>query len=154
MDELNSLRDLLQKNGLTPGQTFGIIGAGIFGCRLRDAAESTGAAVCLCDPPKSRDESDELNDALHVEWGNGMGGCDFSSLRTETLLPMEFLAKFSDLIAIAVPLTEDGPDATAGMISADFLKQCRPHCRILCFSDPNVVSAAIRNDARISFPSL
>ncbi len=121
---------------------IGLIGAGKFGSELKQSALEHGFRVLLCDPPKADAAAEEVNDALHVEWGNGMGGCDFSRLETETYLPKECLARSADRIFVQVPLNQN----TKGMIDSAFLALCRKHeTEIYCCSDPAVIAEDVRS---------
>ncbi|MBO5958512.1 MAG: hypothetical protein J6Q65_00165 [Lentisphaeria bacterium] len=132
---------------LHPGSVLGLIGVGRFGSELKRKAESAGLRTLLCDPPRCQMDAEELNDALHIDWGNGMGGCDFSQLETETFVPVEVLMKYADGISVQVPLN----DSTEGMIDRTFLDRCRSSVTLWIFSDPTVVADDVRNDEHIRF---
>ena len=131
---------LLAQN-IRSGMTVGLIGMGKFGTALRDyLAEHYTVTFLLCDPPRFADDSEELCDALREVWGNGMGGCDFSTIRTETFLPLEYVVKKSDILLIQVPYTVE----TENMISASLLSKAgNPSLRILNFSDPRILAADV-----------
>lgn len=125
-----------------------LVGVGAFGSEIRAFALSCGVKaenILLCDPPKSLEDAESVNDALHIEWGNGMGGCDFSRLETETYLPLSALTR-ADVISIQIPATEEN----TGLIGKDFLDRCREDVRIFCYSDPAVLAEDIRSDDRIN----
>ncbi len=133
---------------LAPGSAIGLIGAGKFGTELKREALKRGFRVLLCDPPKADAAAEEVNDALHIEWGNGMGGCDFSRLETETYLPKECLARSAGRISVQVPLN----DSTRGMLDAAFLALCRKHgTAIYCCSDPEIIAKDVRNSELITY---
>ena len=92
------------------GSTLGLIGVGKFGSELKRMAEQYGLRTLLCDPPRSISDAEDLNDALHVDWGNGMGGCDFSQVETETFVPVSEICKYADVIAVQVPLNDSTKD--------------------------------------------
>lgn len=128
--------------------TLGLIGVGKFGSELkRIAEEQYGLKTLLCDPPRSLNDAEELNDAIHVDWGNGMGGCDFSRLETETFVPVSEVRKYAGVIAVQVPLNSE----TRGMIDSEFLNGCRKDVAVWIFSDPEVVSPDSRTDERVRF---
>ena len=129
------------------GGTLGLIGVGKFGSELKRIAEQNGLRTLLCDPPRSISDAEDLNDALHVDWGNGMGGCDFSQVETETFVPVGEICKYADCIAVQVPLN----DSTKDMIDSDFMAACRDGVTIWIFSDPAIVQAAVRQDPRLRF---
>lgn len=129
------------------GSTLGLIGVGKFGLELKRMAEQYGLRTLLCDPPRSISDAEDLNDALHVDWGNGMGGCDFSQVETETFVPVSEICKYADVIAVQVPLN----DSTKDMIDSDFMAACRKDAIIWIFSDPDVVQNHLRQDPRIRF---
>ena len=132
--------NLLAQN-IHSGMTVGLIGMGKFGTALRDhLAEHYNVQFLLCDPPRFADDSEDLCDALREAWGNGMGGCDFSSIRTETFLPLEYVVKKSDILLIQVPHTAE----TENMITGALLsKTVNPALSILNFSDPRVIAADV-----------
>lgn len=129
------------------GSTLGLIGVGKFGSELKKMAEQYGLRTLLCDPPRSISDAEDLNDALHVDWGNGMGGCDFSLVETETFVPASEICKYADVIAVQVPLN----DSTEDMIDSDFMAACRKDAIIWIFSAPAVVQNQQRLDPRIRF---
>lgn len=132
---------------LSPEVRLGLIGVGAFGSKIRDFALDCGVKkenILLCDPPKSLEDAENVNDALHIEWGNGMGGCDFSRLETETYLPLSALTR-ADVISIQIPATA----ANTGLISKKFLDRCAAEIKIFCYSDPTVLSEDVRTDNRI-----
>lgn len=129
------------------GSTLGLIGVGKFGSELKKTAEQYGLRTLLCDPPRSISDAEDLNDALHVDWGNGMGGCDFLQVETETFVPVSEICKYADVIAVQVPLN----DSTKDMIDSDFMASCRKDAIIWIFSDPAVVQNHLRQDPRIRF---
>ena len=133
--------ELLAQN-IHSGMTVGLIGVGKFGTALRDyLAEHYTVTFLLCDPPRFADDSEDLCDALREVWGNGMGGCDFSTIRTETFLPLEYVVKKSDILLIQVPYTENGPWKTDGMLTADLLSLAEKAVSIINFSDFRVIAA-------------
>ena len=129
------------------GGTLGLIGVGKFGSELKKMAEQYDLRTLLCDPPRSISDAEDLNDALHVDWGNGMGCCDFSQVETETFVPVSEICKYADVIAVQVPLN----DSTKDMIDSGFMAACRKNAIIWIFSDPAVVQNHLRQDPRIRF---
>ncbi len=127
------------------GGTLGLIGVGKFGSELKRRAEQIGLRTLLCDPPRSLRDAEDLNESLHADWGNGMGGCDFSQERTETFVPVSEICRYADVIAVQVPLNE----ATTGMIDSGFLAACRDGVTVWIFSDPAAVHEDVRRDPRL-----
>ncbi|MBR2426380.1 MAG: hypothetical protein IKB16_06530 [Lentisphaeria bacterium] len=132
----NALAEYIQN-----GMTIGLIGVGKFGLELREyLAARYELTFLLCDPPRLTDDSDELCDALREVWGNGMGGCDFSKIQTETFLPLEQVVKKADILLVQVPYTENGPWKTDGMLTADLLSLAEKAVSIINFSDFRVIA--------------
>ena len=140
----------LLKRYVPAGGTLGLVGVGKFGSHLRQLAQEQDCTVLLCDPPRNFAEADDLSDSFFELWGNGMGGCQLTNIGLETFLPLRSLAR-ADVIAIQVPLTTDSPWPTQGMITTEFLAQCRSDAVILCFSDHAVVAEDAVNDPHIHF---
>ena len=141
--------DILAEH-LTTAKAVGLVGVGKLGTRLRELAEKKGVKTLLCDPPRNLDEATELGESFFNLWGNGMGGCELTGAGLETFLPLDSLA-VADVISIQVPLTFEKPFPTAGMITAEFLSNCRPDTCIICFSSREVVAEDVRNDSRIQY---
>lgn len=135
---------------LTPDAVVGIVGVGAWGTTLRELAESRGCQVLLCDPPKSFAQAEELGEGFFALWGNGMGGCELTGQGLDTFLPLKSLAR-AQIIAIQVPLTEDGSYPTRGMITSRFLEECGKDVRIFCFSERGVVVPEVQSDSRILY---
>ncbi len=135
---------------LPSAKTIGLVGVGKLGTRLRELAEKKGVKTLLCDPPRNLDEATELGESFFNLWGNGMGGCELTGAGLETFLPLDSLA-VADVISIQVPLTHEKPFPTAGMITAEFLSNCRPDTCIICFSSREVVAEDVRGDSRIQY---
>ena len=128
---------------------LGLLGVGSFGNKIRSFALSLGIPpenILLCDPPRSREEAEEINDALHTDWGNGMGGCYFSSEIKDTFLPLSSLAK-ADILSIQIPLTEENKD----LIGKEFLSLCSPKIKILSFSPEEIFEKEVRKQENIFF---
>lgn len=117
-------------NGPRPGLllgefTLGILGRGRIGSIVADWAARLGMTVLACDPPLAR---------------AGETG----------LVTFDELAARADFITLHVPLTREGPDATAGMVNAAWLARLRPGARLINASRGEVVDepallAALRN---------
>ncbi|MBO7146884.1 MAG: hypothetical protein J6W81_03970 [Lentisphaeria bacterium] len=142
------LQTLLRRY-MEPGQTLALVGVGAFGRIVRDAAVSLEIRVLLCDPPRMLEDSEELGEAIRIQWGNGMGGCDFSTIQTETFLPLESVLKSADAIAVQVPLSAEPPFATEALFTAERMALCKSSIRLLNFSDPAVIAPELRCDPRI-----
>ena len=144
------LYESLLKQVMAPGKTLGLIGVGALGTELREFALSRGMEVLLCDPPRARQETEELKDSFFELWGNGMGGCNLTGADLDNFLPMRCLAR-ADAIAVQVPLTADGPFPTRGLLDVKFLSSCHPDVKILCFSPQEVVAEECRTMSNIRF---
>lgn len=134
---------------LRDGDRLGLIGVGERGRDVQTWAETHGIATVLCDPPRSVDDSDELGGTFFQLWGNGMGGCDLTNKGMETFLPLNYVAKQCRVMVVQVPLTCEGPWATAGMLNRAFLSDCRSDAVILCASDAEVISPEVVGDPRL-----
>ena len=99
------------------GRTLGIIGLGRIGTLVREKARALGMAVLANDPPLER---------------AGLGG----------LVPLEALLTRSDIVTCHVPLTREGPDATAHLLDASKLSLLRPHAIVINTSRGAVVDNA------------
>jgi erythronate-4-phosphate dehydrogenase len=141
--------DILAEH-LTTAKAVGLVGVGKLGTQLRELAEKKGVKTLLCDPPRNLDEATELGESFFNLWGNGMGGCELTGAGLETFLPLDSLAA-ADVICIQVPLTDEKPFPTVGMITAAFLSKCRPDACIICFSSREVVAEDVRGDSRIHY---
>lgn len=145
---MDSITSFIQNN-IPAHAVTGLVGVGAFGNALLTALRARGQRVMLCDPPRSAEDADELCDALHIQWGNGMGGCDFSALSTETFVPLDNLIRYADVICIQVPLTTTGVWRTEHLIMQKHLALCRPGAKIYCFSAAEVIAPDLRDDPRI-----
>jgi len=85
------------------GKTLGVIGVGNVGTRVAEKGRALGMHVLLNDPPRQRCEPD-----------------------AGPFVSLEQLLAESDIVSLHVPLTHEGPDATAHMANADFFKAMRP----------------------------
>jgi len=137
------------KANVKAGCTVGLVGVGVLGTQLRDIAEDMGCHAVLCDPPRNFAEADELSQHFFELWGNGMGGCQVSNEGMEVFVPLEALAA-ADLISIQVPLVDEPPFPTRGLIDASFMARLRQDARLLCFSPAEVIAPDAKCDARIS----
>ncbi len=130
------------------GDCIGLIGVGKFGTILQKTAQKLGMTILLHDPPREIRESEDTYEAFQPQWGNGMGGCDFSKEIAETFLPLSILLSRASLLTIQVPLVSGGRFPTEGMIDQAFLDALRPGTRVLNFSGTGILSAGI-SDPRI-----
>lgn len=145
-NEMEKLKPFLRGDLL-----LGLVGVGALGSRIKELAlsmEIPPEKILLCDPARSREEAEEINDELHSEWGNGMGGCYFSSEKRETFLPLSSLVK-ADLISIQIPLTEEN----RGIFGKAFLNSLSPDAKIISFSPPEVFTEEAGRDPRVLFLS-
>lgn len=83
------------------GLTVGVVGVGNVGRRVEAAARALGMEVLRCDPPRARAE--------------GPAG----------FLPLEALLGGSDVVSLHVPLSDEWPDRTRGLLSAERLAAMR-----------------------------
>lgn len=137
------------RSHLFDGCTVGLVGVGTLGSKLRSIAEKIGCHVILCDPPRNFAEADELSQHFFELWGNGMGGCQVSNEGMEVFVPLEALVR-ADVISVQVPLVEEPPFPTKGLIDADFMSRLKPAAKLLCFSSQEVIAPDARGDRRIS----
>lgn len=145
-----SLESFLVSSALPSEGLVGCVGAGRLGQMLGEYFATAGHEVVYCDPARQRADLEDLDDIFQQQWGNGMGGCGLSGAGALTYLPLPQLARDCRVLCIQVPLTTTGTEATDGLISDEFLKLCRPDCRILCFADRRVLGAQAQKDARVS----
>lgn len=141
--------DFLNRH-FSAGGRLGLIGVGRLGTAIREEAIRRDIAVMLCDPPRNLDEATELSESFFDLWGNGMGGCNLTNTGMEVFLPLDSMTSAA-AISIQVPLTDDGPFPTRGLITRDFLDRCSPSAAILCLSAPAVIADGARNDPRIIY---
>jgi erythronate-4-phosphate dehydrogenase len=83
------------------GSSIGIVGVGNCGRRVARVAQALGLRVVLNDPPLAR----ATGDSRYVPLAKALA-CDY--------------------LALHVPLTREGPDATLNLIGADELAQLKP----------------------------
>ena len=96
-------------------RSIGIIGAGEIGSRLARRMNALGYAVTVCDPPLAQ-----------------AGGSDFDYQPMEAALNCE-------IVSLHVPLSIQGPHATAGLLDANALAQLPPGAVLLNASRGGVV---------------
>lgn len=84
------------------GKTMAIVGVGHVGSRLAALAPVLGLKVRLNDPPR-RDASDD-----------------------PALEPLGDVIATADVVTLHVPLTDDGPYPTRGMVDENFLRAMKP----------------------------
>jgi erythronate-4-phosphate dehydrogenase len=107
---------LARHYGFDPAsKTIGIIGVGRIGSVVARWAEALGMAVLKCDPPLQR-----------LTGGGGYVG--FAEL-----------AEAADVVTLHVPLTGQGPDATADMVDCSWLTSLRPGTMLINTSRGEVV---------------
>lgn len=98
-----ALAEVCAREGLDPASLrIGVVGVGHVGRRIAALARALGVAPLLCDPPRARAE----------------GGAGFSSL--------DELLAIADLVTLHVPLSDEGPDRTRGMLDAARIAKLRP----------------------------
>lgn len=92
--------------GSLRGPSIGIVGVGHCGSRVERIARALAMEPVLCDPPLAR-RSGEARYRPLAE----LAGCD--------------------VVTLHVPLIDSGPDATAGMIGAEFLAAMKPGAALI-----------------------
>jgi erythronate-4-phosphate dehydrogenase len=104
----SALLCLATRHGLTlAGKTVGVIGVGNVGTLVVKKAETLGMRALQNDPPRER------------EWRRaGVAPCPF--------VPLEQVLAESDVVTLHVPLTREGPDATARMAGERFFAALKP----------------------------
>lgn len=97
------------------GATLGVFGRGRIGSIVADWADSLGMRVLSCDPPLAEAGAFDLHSA-------------------------DVVLSQSDVVTLHVPLTRQGPSATAGMVNADWLAQLSHHAWLINTSRGEVVN--------------
>lgn len=132
-----------------------LIGGGRFGRLVKECASELGIHVMVYDPPLADAQSDAVCEAFLPQWGNGMGGCDFSrdaESDDEVYYSFSLLCERADIISVHVPLTESGAYPTRGMISKDFLSSfAKDGIRVLLFSDDAVMASDVPEGIAVRF---
>jgi erythronate-4-phosphate dehydrogenase len=112
---LTAILILARRLGFDPSsKTLGVVGVGRIGSIVASWAEAAGMRVLKCDPPLQR--------------RNAGGYIDFPQLAAE-----------ADIVTLHVPLTRQGPDATGGMVDADWLGMLKEGAILLNTSRGEVV---------------
>ncbi len=101
---------------------LGIVGHGNVGKHVEAKAHALGMDCVLNDPPLARQ-------------GGATRYQDLDAIRQ------------CDIITLHVPLTKDGPDATAHMVDAAFLSQCKTGSIIMNSARGNVIEGVALRDA-------
>jgi erythronate-4-phosphate dehydrogenase len=93
------------RTGLDPtALRVGVVGVGHVGQRIVALARALGPAPLLCDPPRARAEPDG----------------------PEHFVELDELLERCDLVSLHVPLSDDGPDVTRGLLDAQRIARLRP----------------------------
>lgn len=104
------------------GRSIGIVGAGHCGSRVARIARALGMDVRLCDPPLAR-----------------LGG-------NETYVPLSEIES-SDYLTLHIPLTNEGPDRTLGMIDRGFIGRMKPGAVLINAARGGIVDESALLDA-------
>jgi erythronate-4-phosphate dehydrogenase len=96
------LRSAHARGQTLDGATLAVVGVGNVGSRVIGKARALGLEPVLVDPPRQREEPR----ASFVDLAEALPQADYVTLH--------------------VPLTKDGPDATAGMADAGFFARMKP----------------------------
>lgn len=113
-----------QERGVTLASArLGVIGVGRVGREVVRCGRALGLQVLLDDPPRQRRE------------GSGL------------FTPRAELLASADIVSLHVPLTTSGPDATAGLVDAEFLAALRPGATLINSSRGAVVEGPALLDA-------
>lgn len=96
------------------GVTLGILGRGRIGSIVAAWSARLGLTVLACDPPLAR-------------------------AGVKDLVSFDELAARADFLTLHVPLTREGPDATAELVNASWLARLRPGARLINTSRGDVM---------------
>jgi erythronate-4-phosphate dehydrogenase len=101
-----ALAALARRRNIDPtALRVGVVGVGHVGGRVAAIARALGHEPVLCDPPRARVEGLE---------------------RTEAFVEIDELLERCDVVSLHVPLADEGPDATRGLLNAARLGRLRP----------------------------
>ena len=109
------------------GRTVGIVGCGNIGGRLARRLPALGARVLRNDPPRAE---------AAVRRGE-----------PHPFVPLEAVLSNADVVTLHVPLTREGPHATAGLIGTEALQRMRSDAWLVNTARGPVVSNAALLDA-------
>jgi erythronate-4-phosphate dehydrogenase len=98
--------------------TLGIVGVGNVGMKVLEKAQALGIGVLLNDPPKARETGDPA------------------------YLPLDFIARESDIVTLHVPLTYEGQDTTYRMAGSELFNNMKPGSFIMNTSRGGVVDTS------------
>jgi erythronate-4-phosphate dehydrogenase len=101
----------------------GVVGVGHVGRRIAALARALGVTPLLCDPPRARTE----------------GATGF--------VPLETVLAEADVVSLHVPLTEEGPDRTRGLLDEHGLARLRRGALVVNACRGEVVDGAALADA-------
>ncbi len=123
----SALARLCQREALDPAALrIGVVGVGHVGRRIAAIARAIGGTPLLCDPPRARAEGQA-------------GFVSFDQLLAE-----------AELVALHVPLIDDGEDATRGMLDAARIARLRRGTIVVNACRGEVVAGDALRDALAS----
>jgi erythronate-4-phosphate dehydrogenase len=127
--------------------TLGVVGVGRIGSRVARWGRLLGMNLLLCDPPLQRQTgASKIIPASHsrgrlchmprqIGGGAGVSPAD----RSPEFVSAAQLARDADIVTLHVPLTQEGADATADMVDADWLAGLKDGAMLINTSRGEVV---------------
>ena len=106
-------------------RTIGIVGVGHVGSLVAEMAELRGYRVLLNDPPKEM----ALRDLRNL--GNRSDLSNLSGLSSSSFVPLDTIARESDIVTFHTPLTRSGDYPTWHLCDKTFLEKCKPDAVII-----------------------
>ena len=106
-------------------RTIGIVGVGHVGSLVAEMAERRGYRVLLNDPPKEM----ALRDLRNL--GNRSDLSNLSGLSSSSFVPLDTIARESDIVTFHTPLTRSGDYPTWHLCDKTFLGKCKPDAVII-----------------------
>ena len=106
-------------------RTIGIVGVGHVGSLVAEMAELRGYRVLLNDPPKEM----ALRDLRNL--GNRSDLSNLSGLSSSSFVPLDTIARESDIVTFHTPLTRSGDYPTWHLCDKIFLEKCKPDAVII-----------------------
>ncbi|MBM4155697.1 MAG: 4-phosphoerythronate dehydrogenase [Lentisphaerae bacterium] len=114
-----ALLTMAEKGGFDlAGRTIAVVGVGQVGRRVVAKASALGMRPLQNDPPRAQTEGDAV------------------------LRPLDEILPQADIVTLHVPLTDDGPFATRGMVDCRFLERLKPGALFFNASRGEVVDEA------------
>ncbi len=114
-----ALLEMAERGGFAlAGRTIAVVGVGQVGRRVVVKASALGMRPLQNDPPRALAEGDAV------------------------LRPLDEILPTADIVTLHVPLTDDGPFATRGMVDCRFLERLKPGALFFNASRGEVVDEA------------